>query len=172
MIPGTVIETAAGPALITATDRGISAITFAGSPEYFGGAFYAGDPDAAAGWPAPCSQPRVEELAAWAQLSLAGLDPPEPVPLDLRGTSFQMGVWQALLAIPRGETRSYAQVAAAIGRPGASRAVAGACAANRVALLVPCHRVIRSDGGTSGYRWGSWRKQILLDLEARGEVVA
>jgi len=90
------------------------------------------------------------------------------VPTDLRGTAFQQRVWEALRAIPYGETRSYAEVAAAIGRPSAARAVARACATNRVALVVPCHRVVGSGGNLSGYRWGIARKKALLDREARG----
>ena len=87
------------------------------------------------------------------------------VPLDVRGTDFQWKVWQALRNIPHGETRSYAQVAACLGEPKAVRAVARACASNEVALIVPCHRVVRSDGSLSGYRWGVDRKQSLLDWE-------
>jgi AraC family transcriptional regulator of adaptative response/methylated-DNA-[protein]-cysteine methyltransferase len=87
------------------------------------------------------------------------------VPLDVRGTAFQWRVWKALQAIPAGETRSYAQVAASIGRPTAVRAVARACATNPVALVVPCHRVVPSAGGTGGYRWGAARKAALLTRE-------
>ena len=88
------------------------------------------------------------------------------LPLDIGGTAFQQRVWQALQAIPPGQTCSYAAVAAAIGSPGAVRAVAGACAANPLAVAVPCHRVVRRDGGLSGYRWGVERKRALLDREA------
>lgn len=91
---------------------------------------------------------------------------PLSLPLDIRGTAFQLRVWQALRAIPVGSTASYAEVAAAIGQPGAVRAVARACAANWLAIIVPCHRVIRSDGGLSGYRWGVKRKALLLQREA------
>jgi AraC family transcriptional regulator of adaptative response/methylated-DNA-[protein]-cysteine methyltransferase len=90
------------------------------------------------------------------------------LPLDLRGTAFQARVWTALQAIPRGETRSYAQLAATIGSPSAARAVASACARNPVALAVPCHRVIGSDGKLAGYRWGLERKQALLSSEQAG----
>jgi AraC family transcriptional regulator of adaptative response/methylated-DNA-[protein]-cysteine methyltransferase len=86
----------------------------------------------------------------------------EDLPLDLRGTAFQWRVWEALRAIPRGQTRSYAEVAQAIGRPSAVRAVARACATNRAAVLIPCHRAVRSDGGMGGYRWGLERKRALL----------
>ena len=96
---------------------------------------------------------------------LAGVSPGLVVPVDARGTAFQLRVWKALQQIPPGETRSYAQVAEAIGEPGAARAVAGACAANRAALVIPCHRVVRSDGSVSGYRWGPERKRRLLAHE-------
>jgi AraC family transcriptional regulator of adaptative response/methylated-DNA-[protein]-cysteine methyltransferase len=99
-------------------------------------------------------------------LAALALGHPAPqLPLDLRGTAFQARVWQALTRIPTGETRTYAEVAAEIGRPSAVRAVAGACAANRVALVVPCHRVVRTDGGLGGYRWGLTVKRTLLDAE-------
>ena len=88
------------------------------------------------------------------------------LPLDVRGTAFQQRVWQALQQIPPGSTVSYAEIAARIGAPQAVRAVAGACAANCLAVAIPCHRVVRSDGGLSGYRWGVARKQCLLDREA------
>ena|SRR5690554_276626 len=88
------------------------------------------------------------------------------IALDLHGTDFQRRVWQALRQVPLGQRATYAEIARAIGRPTASRAVAGACAANRVSLAVPCHRIVRSDGGLSGYRWGVARKRALLEREA------
>ena len=94
-----------------------------------------------------------------------GLD----LPMDLRGTAFQQRVWQALRQIPAGQTVSYAQIAAAIGSPRSARAVAGACAANTLAIAIPCHRVVRSDGGVSGYRWGVARKQTLLLREGAND---
>jgi AraC family transcriptional regulator of adaptative response/methylated-DNA-[protein]-cysteine methyltransferase len=90
------------------------------------------------------------------------------IPLDVRATAFQARVWQALREIPRGETRSYAQLAEAIGQPTAVRAVARACATNPVAIAVPCHRVIGSDGSLTGYRWGVERKRKLLSMESAG----
>lgn len=87
-------------------------------------------------------------------------------PLDPRGTHFQRRVWEALRAIPAGATASYAEIAARIGAPKATRAVAGACAANPVAVAIPCHRVVRSDGALSGYRWGVARKRALLARES------
>ena len=88
------------------------------------------------------------------------------LPLDVRATAFQRKVWEKLRQIPRGQTRSYSQIARAIGRPRAVRAVARACAANPVALAVPCHRVVRKDGDRGGYRWGMERKEKLLDSES------
>jgi AraC family transcriptional regulator of adaptative response/methylated-DNA-[protein]-cysteine methyltransferase len=90
------------------------------------------------------------------------------LPLDVRGTAFQQRVWRALLAIPYGETRSYAEVATSIGQPTATRAVARACATNPVAVVIPCHRVIRSDGGLGGYAGGIERKVRLLEIEGGG----
>jgi AraC family transcriptional regulator of adaptative response/methylated-DNA-[protein]-cysteine methyltransferase len=88
------------------------------------------------------------------------------LPLDIRGTAFQRRVWQALQKIPAGKTVTYAEVARRIGSPTAVRAVAGACAANNLALAIPCHRVVRTDGALSGYAWGVERKRALLDREA------
>ncbi|GHC02017.1 bifunctional transcriptional activator/DNA repair enzyme protein Ada [Thermomonas carbonis] len=90
------------------------------------------------------------------------------LPLDVRGTAFQQRVWQALRQIPPGETASYAQIAQRIGSPKSVRAVAGACAANTLAVAIPCHRVVRSDGALSGYRWGVERKRELLSREGAG----
>jgi AraC family transcriptional regulator of adaptative response/methylated-DNA-[protein]-cysteine methyltransferase len=98
---------------------------------------------------------------------LRGEQPHLDLPLDIRATAFQRRVWEALRAIPYGSTRSYREVAEAIGQPKAVRAVAHACAANPVALVVPCHRVVGSDGSLHGYRWGVERKRALLEQEAR-----
>jgi AraC family transcriptional regulator of adaptative response/methylated-DNA-[protein]-cysteine methyltransferase len=86
-------------------------------------------------------------------------------PLDVRATAFQQRVWKALREIPRGETRSYSELALQLGAPKASRAVAGACGANPVAVMVPCHRVVGKDGSLAGYRWGVERKRRLLEAE-------
>ena len=110
-------------------------------------------------------------LARWARQvldHLGGRVPRLELPLDIQATAFQWQVWDALTAIPAGSTRTYAEVAAAIGRPGAARAVARACASNPVALAIPCHRVVPAAGGVGGYRWGSSRKQALLAQEGRG----
>lgn len=87
------------------------------------------------------------------------------LPLDIRGTAFQRRVWQALRAVPPGQRLTYGELARAIGEPTAARAVAGACAANKIAVAIPCHRVVRSDGSISGYRWGVERKRELLAWE-------
>jgi AraC family transcriptional regulator of adaptative response/methylated-DNA-[protein]-cysteine methyltransferase len=98
---------------------------------------------------------------------LRGTSPHVDLPLDVRATAFQWRVWRQLQAIPYGETRTYREVAAAIGKPTATRAVARACATNPVALLIPCHRVIGTDGSLRGYRWGVERKEKLLAQERR-----
>ena len=109
----------------------------------------------------------VAQVVALVQAPGVGLS----LPLDLRGTLFQRQVWQVLRGIPPGQTLSYAQVAERLGQPKAARAVARACAANAVALAVPCHRVVRGDGGLSGYRWGVDRKRALL-LREGAQVAA
>jgi AraC family transcriptional regulator of adaptative response/methylated-DNA-[protein]-cysteine methyltransferase len=106
----------------------------------------------------------VAKVAGFVEAPKLGLD----LPLDVRGTAFQQRVWQVLREIPPGETASYTEVAKRIGSPKAVRGVANACAANVLAVAIPCHRVVRSDGGLSGYRWGVERKRALLDKEAKG----
>jgi AraC family transcriptional regulator of adaptative response/methylated-DNA-[protein]-cysteine methyltransferase len=103
--------------------------------------------------------------AAIGQVAGSGDEAGSELALDLRGTAFQLRVWQALRAIPRGETRSYSQLARDMGEPRATRAVARACALNRVALVVPCHRVVGVSGSLTGYRWGVERKKALLESE-------
>ena len=105
----------------------------------------------------------VAQVVGFVEAPRLGLD----LPLDLRGTAFQQRVWQALRTIPPGSTVSYAELAERIGAPRAVRAVAGACAANALAVAIPCHRVVRSDGGLSGYRWGVERKRALLAREGQ-----
>jgi AraC family transcriptional regulator of adaptative response/methylated-DNA-[protein]-cysteine methyltransferase len=104
--------------------------------------------------------------AAVGQVVKSGMHSGDALPLDLRGTAFQLRVWQALRAIPHGQTRSYSQLARELGNPNATRAVARACATNRVALVVPCHRVVGASGSLTGYRWGIERKHQLLDAES------
>ena len=105
---------------------------------------------------------KVAQVIGFVESPKAGFD----LPLDVQGTAFQQKVWQALRRIPSGKTMSYAEIARCIGTPKAVRAVAGACAANAIAVVIPCHRVVRSDGTLSGYRWGVARKRALLAREA------
>ncbi|MFZ0200062.1 MAG: bifunctional DNA-binding transcriptional regulator/O6-methylguanine-DNA methyltransferase Ada [Candidatus Sulfotelmatobacter sp.] len=153
-----------GRILIAATDRGICSIQFAKS-----------DGELLQGlkreFPFAVRKPDDSGLQAWvgALLSqMTGKELNSTLPLDIRATAFQRRVWAYLQSIPFGATRSYGEVAKAIGQPSASRAVARACATNPVAIAIPCHRVVRKDGNTSGYRWGMERKKTLLELEQRG----
>lgn len=155
-------ECSLGSILVAATDKGVCAILLGDDPEAlvrdlqdrFDRAELVGD-DAA-------FEALVAKVVGLVEQPRLGHD----LPLDVRGTAFQQRVWQALQEIPAGETASYAQVAEQIGRPGAVRAVAQACAANALAVAIPCHRVVRTDGALSGYRWGVERKQALLQREA------
>jgi len=104
----------------------------------------------------------VARVVGFVEAPEIGLD----LPLDVRGTAFQQRVWQALTEIPAGQTASYAEIARGIGVPKSVRAVASACAANNLAVAIPCHRVVRNDGSLSGYAWGVERKRVLLDKEA------
>ncbi len=163
-----VLDTPVGRLLIAATDRGICCTRFGESRRAL-------VRDLRAEYPAarivPARTGGNPQFAAWAQAiarHLTGGQPHLDLPLDVRGTAFQIKVWQCLRTIPYGERRSYTQVAAAIGQPRATRAVAQACARNPVALLVPCHRVLRSSGDLGGYRWGVRRKATLLARERRG----
>jgi AraC family transcriptional regulator of adaptative response/methylated-DNA-[protein]-cysteine methyltransferase len=104
----------------------------------------------------------VAQIVGFVEAPRIGLD----LPLDVRGTAFQERVWKALQEVPAGATVSYAEIARRIGAPKSVRAVAAACAANKLAVAIPCHRVIRNDGSLSGYAWGVDRKRALLDREA------
>jgi AraC family transcriptional regulator of adaptative response/methylated-DNA-[protein]-cysteine methyltransferase len=151
------LHTAMGPMTIGATDRGICFLQFGAAAadlrREFPLATFMKSEDSRA-------------LREW-EAAVDGLlrNGRCPIPADVAGTAFQMRVWQFLQDIPRGEVRSYGEVAAGIGRPRAVRAVAQACAANRVAVLIPCHRVVRGDGKGGGYKWGVGRKAALLALE-------
>ncbi len=115
------------------------------------------------------------ELGEWMEVILRHLESPDrrlDLPLDIRGTAFQRQVWQALREIPPGSTASYTEIAACLGRPKGARAVAQACASNPLAMAIPCHRVVRSNGDLSGYRWGIERKRWLIEHERAGAVAA
>ncbi len=155
-----------GYLLVAATERGICAVRLGDSESEL-------EDGLRREFPAARLERDQATLGCWVQElldSLEGNRPPLDLPLDVRATAFQRRVWEALRAIPRGFTRSYREVAEAIGQPRAARAVARACAANPVALVVPCHRVVREDGGLGGYRWGIERKRALLELERRGSA--
>lgn len=152
---------ALGWTLVAATDRGIAAIEFGDDPDALPAQLQARFPHARLMAAGPEFAATLAEVTALIAAPATGL----ALPLDIRGTAFQQRVWQALQAIPPGQTMSYAELAAAIGKPRAVRAVAAACAANKIAVAIPCHRVVRSDGGLSGYRWGAARKRELLLCE-------
>ncbi len=152
-----------GRLLVAATERGVCSVQFGDSDddlkialekEYPAATIVAGDAT-------------LRDHIASILAHIDGSQPSLNLPLDLQATAFQLRVWEELRRIPYGATRSYAEVAASLGQPTATRAVARACATNPVALVTPCHRVVRSDGGLSGYRWGVERKQALLDREKR-----
>lgn len=158
-----IVDSPLGRLLVAATAKGICFVSIAESDaeleanlrhEYPQAASIVRDDEAIA--------PSVEVILAY----LAGETPDIALPLDIRATAFQRRVWQELRAIPAGETRSYAEIAEAMGEPNAQRAVGQACAHNPVALVVPCHRALRADDGLGGYRWGPERKVRLLDQEA------
>lgn len=158
-------RTPLGLLMIGATDRGICFLQFGDRDEELQ-AELARQFSAAAIKPMPATH--AQEFESWmAALNrhLRGLEPRLDLPLDVRGTAFQLIVWRYLQKVPYGEVRSYSEVAAAIGKPKAVRAVARACASNSVALLIPCHRVVRGTGELGGYRWGMQRKRVLLDTE-------
>ena len=143
-----------GSILVAATDRGVCAILMGDDPDRLARDLQDRFPRAHL----------IGGDAGFEQLIRYG----RHLPLDVRGTAFQQQVWQALREIPAGKTASYTEIANRIGCPRAVRGVAGACAANPLAVAIPCHRVVRSDGGLSGYRWGVERKRALLDREAKG----
>ncbi len=150
-----------GRLLVAATARGLCAVRLGDD----GGVLEAGLRDE---FPAARIARDDAGLGRWVSALVAHLDGRRPhldLPIDVRATAFQRLVWEALRAIPYGATRSYGEIARAIGRPTATRAVARACATNPVAVVVPCHRVVRADGGLGGYRWGVGRKRALIDSE-------
>ncbi len=151
-----------GSILVAASARGIAAILIGDDPDRLLRDLRARFPRAELAGADPAFETLVAQVAGMVEAPSSGL----ALPLDIRGTAFQRRVWQALREVPAGSTASYAAIAARIGAPGAVRAVAGACAANPLAVAIPCHRAVRQDGGLSGYRWGVERKRALLDREA------
>lgn len=158
-----IVDTVLGRALVAATERGICAVELGDDDAALEQRLRAEFPQAQLeGVEAGRDEFLAPRLRAVAE-RLAGRD--TAVPVDLLGTGFQQRVWEALMKIPAGETVSYAGLARTLGAPRAARAVASACAHNRIAVVVPCHRVIRGDGSLGGYRWGLPRKQELLARE-------
>lgn len=154
-----VVATSLGPMLVAATDKGVCRLSFNEGREAL-----------AARFPNAELVEGGEGFAALLQQVVDAVEAPRQdhtVPLDVQGTAFQQAVWQELRRIPAGETRSYAEIAAAVGKPGAVRAAGSANGANNVAVLIPCHRVIRSDGSLGGYAYGLEIKQRLLDKERK-----
>ncbi len=166
VIQYSILACALGRLLVAGTERGVCAIRLGDSDEELESSlrreFFAAEilrDDAA--------------IRAWAEDLLQHLEGRQlqlTLPLDIRATAFQMRVWRELQAIPYGGTRSYSEVAAAIGQPSATRAVARACATNPVAVVIPCHRVVREDQSLGGYRWGIDRKRRLLEQESKGRL--
>ena len=154
---------ALGRLLVAATPRGVCAVAMGSSDAELTHALSREYPAATIGTDAGALAGSANAIVT----HLAGRQPRLDLPVDVQATAFQWQVWQALSAIPYGETRTYREVAASIGRPRAVRAVARACASNPVALAIPCHRVVPAAGGSGGYRWGAERKQALLSAERR-----
>ncbi|BEU99842.1 bifunctional DNA-binding transcriptional regulator/O6-methylguanine-DNA methyltransferase Ada [Novosphingobium olei] len=157
-----VVETSLGAMLVAATDKGVCRLSFAEGPDALARRF-----------PKAELVEGGEDFAALLAQVVAAVEAPGSaahIPLDVRGTAFQEAVWRELQRIPPGETRSYAQIAAAVGKPGAVRAAGSANGANNVAVLIPCHRVVRSDGSLGGYAYGLAIKQALLDKEVGRDV--
>ena len=157
----TTVDSPLGFLLVAATARGVCFVSLGDSEGALEGILRQEFPSADIVRDDAAIAPALETLLAY----LEGQTPHIDLPLDVRATAFQRRVWQELLAIPAGETRSYADIAAAIGNPKSQRAVGRACASNPVALVVPCHRALREDGGLGGYRWGPERKEALLNHE-------
>ncbi|HEY2474751.1 MAG TPA: methylated-DNA--[protein]-cysteine S-methyltransferase [Candidatus Cybelea sp.] len=160
-----VLETPVGLMLIGATDRGVCFAQFGDSAQELLAKLRAEYGNATV---VAAKEPYHSDFPKWVgaiSQYLAGTQPHLDLPLDIRASAFQMRVWKYLQSIPYGDVQSYGEVAAGIGYPSAARAVGGAIARNSVALIIPCHRVIRESGALGGYRWGFERKRALLDLE-------
>jgi AraC family transcriptional regulator of adaptative response/methylated-DNA-[protein]-cysteine methyltransferase len=150
-----------GAILVAATDKGICAILMGDDPELLARDLQDRFPQAELRGAEADFEATVAKVVGLVESPAIGLD----LPLDVRGTAFQQCVWQALRAIPSGSTVSYGELAERVGTPSGARAIAGACAANPIAVAIPCHRVVRQDGAISGYRWGVERKAALLKRE-------
>ena len=153
-----------GAILVASTDKGICAILIGDDPEALARDLQDHFPKAELAGAQADYERVVAAVVGMVEAPEIGLD----LPLDVRGTAFQQRVWQVLRNIPAGRTVSYTELAALAGAPNGARAVAGACAANAIAIAIPCHRVVRTDGSLSGYRWGVERKQVLLEREGAG----
>jgi AraC family transcriptional regulator of adaptative response/methylated-DNA-[protein]-cysteine methyltransferase len=159
------VDSGLGRMMIGATDRGLCFVQFGDADQELLEMLRAEYPEARLD---PMREPFPPEFQNWItalRSHLRGEQQRLELPLDLRATAFQMKVWRYLQSIPYGSVQSYAEVASGLGQPTAARAVARACAANRIALAIPCHRVIRGTGELGGYRWGIERKRVLLDNE-------
>jgi AraC family transcriptional regulator, regulatory protein of adaptative response / methylated-DNA-[protein]-cysteine methyltransferase len=154
--------------LVAATERGICMIEFGDTPEALTGRLRGRFPRAERCDDDPAFAAWVRQVTTFLEAPRRGLE----LPLDIQGTAFQQRVWKALQEIQPGRTETYAEVARRIEHPSAARAVAQACASNPIAVAIPCHRVVRSDGDLGGYRWGSERKRALLAREAAGPETA
>jgi len=157
----TTVPTAAGRMLVAVTERGIAAVSLGDTEAVLVRSLHHDYPNAVL----RRNTKGLEKQVCYFFECLNGNAAVDHLPLDVKATVFQRKVWQALQQIPRGQTRSYQEIARAIGQPTAARAVARACADNSVAVAIPCHRVVRGDGQLAGYRWGLHRKKRLLDLE-------
>jgi AraC family transcriptional regulator of adaptative response/methylated-DNA-[protein]-cysteine methyltransferase len=154
-------ETSLGAILVASSAKGVAAILLGDDPDTLARDLQDRFPKATLIGADADYEAIVARVVGFVEAPKVGLD----LPLDVRGTAFQQRVWQALRDIPLGQTASYAEVATRIGAPTATRAVAGACAANKLAVAIPCHRVVRNDGALSGYAWGVDRKRAILDRE-------
>ncbi len=160
-------ECSLGAILVASSERGVSAIFLGQDPEVLIKDLQSVFPKAQMIGADKGYETLVAKVVGFIESPLSGQEFIKHLPLDIRGTIFQQRVWQALQQIPVGETVSYTELAALIGLPKAVRAVASACAANTLAVAIPCHRVVRMDGGLSGYRWGVERKKALLEREGK-----
>jgi AraC family transcriptional regulator of adaptative response/methylated-DNA-[protein]-cysteine methyltransferase len=163
----TAVPTTLGLLLVAVTERGVCSVSLGDDEASLVAVLRAEYPGAELERSTDANDRLVDAVVAHVE----GRTSAEELPLDVRATSFQWQVWRALQRIPEGATRSYQAVAEELGRPTAARAVARACASNRIAVLIPCHRVVRGDGGLGGYRWGIARKAALLAREGAQPAV-